>query len=74
MRRRRVPKREILPDPKYDSKLVSKFINIIMQKGKKSTSEKIVYGALDIVIKKTGNNNGLEIFQKAIDNARQDGT
>ncbi len=55
MRRKRAPKRDVIADPKYNSKLVSKFINIVMLKGKKSTSEKIVYGAFDI-IKKTGSN------------------
>ncbi len=48
-RRREVPKREILPDPKYHSQLLAKFINVLMVSGKKSVAEKIIYGALDIV-------------------------
>lgn len=48
-RRREVPKREILPDPKYHSELLAKFINVLMLSGKKSTAEKIVYGALDVL-------------------------
>jgi small subunit ribosomal protein S7 len=70
MRRRRAEKREILPDPKYNSLLVSKFINMVMKTGKKSIAETIVYGAMDILSKKTGNKNVLEAFQKAIDNTR----
>jgi len=70
MRRRRAEKREITPDPKYNSVLVSRFINMVMQKGKKSVAESIVYGSLDLIAKKTGNKNSLEVFQKAIDNAR----
>jgi len=70
MRRRRAEKRQILPDPKYKNTLVAKFINMVMVKGKRSKSEAIVYGALDILTKKTGNNNSMEVFQKAIDHAR----
>ena len=67
MRRRRAEKREILPDPKYDSLLIAKFINMVMKKGKRSISESIVYGALDLISKKTGNPNSIEVFQKALD-------
>ena len=70
MRRRRAEKREILPDPKYNSKLVTKFINIIMLKGKRSIAEKIVYGSFDILKKKTGETDVIKAFQRAIDNAR----
>ena len=70
MRRRRAEKRKIIEDPKYNSMLLSKFINMVMRKGRKSVAETIVYGALDITGKKTGNKNPLEIFEKAIDNAR----
>jgi small subunit ribosomal protein S7 len=55
-RRREVPKREILPDPKYHSELLAKFINVLMISGKKSTAEKIIYGALSVMeerVKKT---------------------
>ena len=70
MRRRRAERREILPDPKYNNLLVSKFINMVMVQGKKSVAEAIVYGALELISKKTGNENSVEVFQKAIDNAR----
>ena len=48
-RRREVPKREILPDPKHHSELLAKFINVLMVSGKKSTAEKIIYGALSVL-------------------------
>jgi len=70
MRRRSAEKRDLIPDPKYSSKLVSRFVNIIMRKGKKSIAEHMVYDALDIVSEKTGNKNSLEVLQKALDNAR----
>ena len=70
MRRRRAEKRDVTPDPKYNSKLVSRFINVLMVKGKRSTAENIFYSALDIAIKNTGNANGLEVLQKAVDNTR----
>ena len=70
MRRRRAEKRDVIPDPKYNSKLVSRFINVIMKKGKKSLVEHIMYQALDVVSEKTGNKNSLEVLQKAIDNVR----
>lgn len=59
-RRREVPKREILPDPKHHSELLAKFINVLMVSGKKSTAEKIIYGALDLMherIKKSKKND-----------------
>lgn len=68
-RRRKVTKREILPDPKYHNKLVAKFTNAIMRRGKKSVAEKILYTALDIVEQKT-DQGGLEVFEKAISNVR----
>lgn len=49
-RRREIPKREILPDPKYQSKMLAKFINVLMVSGKKSIAEKIIYGALEVLI------------------------
>ncbi len=70
MRRRRAPKRDVIPDPKYGSKLVSKFINTVMLQGKKSLAETIVYGALETVKQKLNNADPLDVFQKAIDNAR----
>ena len=66
-RRGFVPKRDVLPDPMYNSKLVTKLINNIMYDGKKSTAQKIVYGAFDIVKEKTGK-EPLEVFTTAMDN------
>jgi len=68
-RRKRATPREVLPDPKYNSTLVTKFINNIMRKGKKSLAERIFYTAMEMVEKKT-NTPGMEVFQKAIDNVR----
>lgn len=69
MRRRRAPKRKITPDPRYQDKLVAKLINIIMSDGKKSTAEKIVYGAFDIVGEKTGK-NPIDVFRQSLENVR----
>lgn len=69
MRRRRAEKREVIPDPKYKSAVVSRFINIVMLQGKKSTAEKIVYKCFDILAQKSGK-PALEAFQKALDNVR----
>ena len=68
-RRREVPKRQILPDPLYDSQLVSKFINVVMSDGKKSTAERILYDALDL-IKERGEEDPLGVFKRAIDNVK----
>ncbi len=68
-RRRVAEKREILPDPKFQDKVLAKFINIIMRSGKKSVAEKIVYGALDEISGK-GNPEPLEVFNKAMENVR----
>jgi len=70
MRRRRAEKRQTLPDPKYNSQLVAKFINVLMGRGKKTVAEKIVYGALDILKQKTQEENSLNAFNKALENAR----
>ena len=69
MRRRRAEKREVIPDPKYHSAVVSRFINIVMLEGKKSTAEKIVYKSFDILSQKAAK-PPLEAFQKALDNVR----
>ena len=70
MARRSAPaKREILPDPVYNSLTVSKFVNILMERGKKATAERILYGALEIVAKKSGE-EALEAFQKALNNIK----
>jgi len=66
-RRSGVPKREVLPDPVYNSVILSKFINQIMLDGKKGEAEKIVYGALDIIKEKTGKDS-LEVFDEAMKN------
>lgn len=68
-RRREVTKREVLPDPKYNDKLVAKFINCIMRMGKKSVAEGILYGSLDIILEKT-KDDPLKIFKKALDNVK----
>jgi small subunit ribosomal protein S7 len=68
-RRREVAKRVILPDPKFDDQLVAKFINALMLDGKKSTAEKIVYGAFDLVKERTGD-EPVEVFRKALENVR----
>ena len=68
MPRRRVPvKREILPDPKFGDQLLAKFINHVMESGKKSIAESIVYGALDRVLEKNGG-DPLEVFNQALEN------
>ena len=66
-RRGNVPKREILPDPMYNSVLVTKLVNSIMLDGKKGVSQKVVYGAFDIVREKTGR-EPLEVFTEAMEN------
>jgi len=68
-RRREVPKREILPDPKFGSQDVSKFINVIMDSGKKSVAEGIVYGAFEVIVSKSGK-EALEVFTTAIANVK----
>ena len=66
-RRRGIPKREVLPDPVYNSPLVAKFVNALMWDGKKSTAEGILYSAFD-KIKEKSQEDPLKIFKKAIDN------
>jgi len=66
-RRGNVPKRDVLPDPLYNSKLVTKLVNSIMLDGKKGVSQKVVYGAFDIVREKTGR-EPLEVFTEAMEN------
>lgn len=68
-RRRAATKREILPDPKYNSVLVAKFTNNLMKKGKKSVAQSILYGAFDIIQEKT-KSDPLPVFQKAVENVR----
>ena len=66
-RRREVPKREILPDPKFGSTQITKFVNMIMQSGKKSTAEAIMYNALDTISQK-GKGESLEVLDQALEN------
>ena len=66
-RRGNVPKREILPDPMYNSVLVTKLVNSIMLDGKKGVAQKVVYGAFDIIKEKTGN-EPLDVFTQAMEN------
>ena len=68
-RRREIPKREILPDPKYVNTDVAKFINVLMSRGKKSVAERIVYGAFEQISKK-GGKEPLEVFNQALQNSR----
>lgn len=68
-RRREIPRRDIQPDPVFNSELVTRFINCMMLKGKKSISESIFYGALDRV-KQKANEDPLKIFKKAVDNVK----
>ena len=68
-RRREVPKRDILPDPKFGSVELAKFMNVIMLSGKKSVAEGIAYGALDQIANKTGK-DPLEVFMTALNNAK----
>ena len=68
-RRREVPKRDVLPDPKFGSQELTKFMNVVMMDGKKAVAERIVYGALVQIEKKTGK-SPLEVFSAAIGNAK----
>lgn len=70
MSRRRVAvKREILPDPKFNNKLVAKFVSVLMKQGKKSLAESVCYKAFDIIKEKTGN-DPLKVFKSAIENVK----
>jgi len=68
-RRREVPKREILPDPKFGNQDLSKFVNVLMTSGKKSVAERILYGALEQVTKKTSK-DAIEVFDLALANVK----
>ena len=67
-RRREVPKRIILPDPKFGSEKLAKFINMVMVSGKKAVAERILYDALDRICEKTGSSEPLEVLDKAMEN------
>src|SRR5258707_15160864 len=68
-RRREIPKREILPDPKYSNSDVAKFVNVLISQGKKSVAERIVYGAFESIAKK-GGKDPLEVFNQALSNSK----
>jgi len=68
-RRREVPKRDMQPDPRYGDRLLGRFINVVMRDGKKSTAERSIYGAFDIIEAKT-RNDPLQMFRRAMDNIR----
>ena len=68
-RRREVPKRKILPDPKFKDRMVAKFVNVLMVDGKKSTGERIMYGAFD-VIQSRFKEDPLDVFRRALDNVK----
>ncbi|MDR1007615.1 MAG: 30S ribosomal protein S7 [Campylobacteraceae bacterium] len=70
MRRRKSPVREVLPDPIYGSKVITKFINALMYDGKKSVATKIMYGTLALIEKKSGETKGIDVFNNAIDNIK----
>ena len=69
-RRREVPKRDVLPDPKLGSVELSKFMNVLMIDGKKAVAERIVYGALEQIAKKVQGKEAIEVFNEAIANAK----
>jgi small subunit ribosomal protein S7 len=68
-RRREVPKREILPDPLYNSQLVTKFVNVVMRDGKRSVAERILYDALETIRERT-NDDPMKVFKRAIENVK----
>ena len=68
-RRRRVAKRVVLPDPVYHNQVVTKFINGLMRKGKRSLAENIFYSAMNIIEERTGN-KGIDVFGKALENIK----
>jgi len=70
MRRRKAQEKELAQDPKFNSRIVAKFINMVMLEGKKSIAEKIVYGAFEIIQKELNEQDILKIFHKAVDNVR----
>jgi small subunit ribosomal protein S7 len=68
-RRREIEKRDVLPDPKFNNKLVAKFVNSLLKRGKKSIAESILYGAFDIIEKKV-KEQPVEYFEKAVSNVK----
>ena len=70
MRRRKAPVRPVMPDPVYNSKVITKFINSLMYDGKKSVATEIMYGALKAIEQKNKEAKGIEVFEAAMDNVR----
>lgn len=70
MRRRKAPVREVMPDPIYGSKIITKFINSLMYDGKKSVATEIMYGALSLIDSKNSESKGIDIFNDAIENVK----
>ena len=70
MRRRKAPVREVMPDPIYGNKVITKFINSLMFDGKKSTATRIMYGALDLIDSKSEEQKGIDVFNDAIENVK----
>lgn len=70
MRRKRIHENKIVADPKFNSDIVAKFINMVMEKGKKSIAEKMVYGAFETIKKELNEQDVLKIFHKALENTR----
>jgi len=70
MRRRRAEKRQLTPDVRYNSELVTRLISALMERGKRSTAQKIVYGAMDIIREKKKDADPLEVFLQALENAK----
>jgi small subunit ribosomal protein S7 len=68
-RRRKIQKRQVLPDPVYQSTVVTNFVNGLMRKGKRSVAENIFYFSMDLIEQKTGN-KGIEVFEKALENVK----
>lgn len=69
-RRKRAQLREVLPDPRFGDVLLSKFINKVMLRGKKSTAQRLVYGALDEIRRRLPDHDPLEVFKKAVENCK----
>ena len=70
MRRRKAPVREVLPDPIYGNKIITKFINSLMYDGKKSVATEIMYGAIKAIEKKNAEVKGIDVFNDAIENVK----
>ena len=70
MRRRKVTKRALIPDVKYGSETIARLINVIMSRGKKSTAQSIVYGALDLIQEKKPEMAAIEVFNQALENVK----